>query len=38
MVTNGTGPSVAEMAQMTTEERMQGLEHSEVRYFTRYVS
>lgn len=29
-------PSVADLAAMTTEERMAGLEHSEVRYFTRY--
>lgn len=35
MATNGTGPTVAEMAAMTTEERMSGMEHSEVRYFTR---
>jgi hypothetical protein len=33
---NGTKPSVAEMANMTTEERMAGMEHSEVRYFTSY--
>lgn len=34
---NGTkpGPSVADLAAMTTEERMAGMEHSEVRYFTR---
>lgn len=35
MATNGTTPTVAELAAMTTEERMSGLEHSEVRYFTR---
>lgn len=29
------GPSVADLAAMTTEERMEGMEHSEVRYFTR---
>ena len=36
-VMNGikTGPSVADLAAMTTEERMAGMEHSEVRYFTR---
>lgn len=33
---NGAKPSVAEMANMTTEERMAGMEHSEVRYFTSY--
>ncbi|OAP56520.1 hypothetical protein AYL99_09699 [Fonsecaea erecta] len=35
---NGTkpGPSVADMANMSTEERMAGMEHSEVRYFTSY--
>lgn len=33
-----TGPSVADLASMSTEERMAGMEHSEVRYFTRYVS
>jgi len=33
---NGIAPTVAELAAMTTEERMSGLEHSEVRYFTRY--
>lgn len=32
---NGTAPSIAELAAMTTEERMSGMEHSEVRYFTR---
>lgn len=30
-----SGPSVADLAAMTTEERMAGMEHSEVRYFTR---
>ena len=34
---NGAKPSVADMAQMSTEERMLGMEHSEVRYFTRSV-
>lgn len=33
---NGTAPTVAKLAAMTTEERMAGMEHSEVRYFTRY--
>jgi len=33
---NGSAPTVAELAAMTTEERMNGMEHSEVRYFTRY--
>ncbi|RMZ78248.1 hypothetical protein DV737_g3994, partial [Chaetothyriales sp. CBS 132003] len=33
---NGVKPTVAEMANMTTEERMAGMEHSEVRYFTSY--
>merc|ERR1711939_193564 len=33
---NGSKPTVAELANMTTEERMAGLEHSEVRYFTSY--
>ncbi|RMD43210.1 hypothetical protein DV735_g1920, partial [Chaetothyriales sp. CBS 134920] len=33
---NGAKPTVAEMANMTTEERMAGMEHSEVRYFTSY--
>lgn len=35
MAANGVAPTVAEMAAMTTEERMSGMEHSEVRYFTR---
>lgn len=39
MAVNGSsGPSVAEMAAMSTEERMAGMDHSEVRYFTRYVN
>lgn len=29
------GPTVADLAAMSTEERMAGMEHSEVRYFTR---
>ena len=29
-------PTVADLANMTTEERMSGMEHSEVRYFTSY--
>merc|ERR1719163_2198225 len=29
-------PTVADLAAMTTEERMAGMEHSEVRYFTSY--
>jgi len=29
-------PTVAELAAMTTEERLSGQDHSEVRYFTRY--
>jgi hypothetical protein len=33
---NGAKPSVADMANMSTEERMSGMEHSEVRYFTSY--
>ncbi|KIW37616.1 uncharacterized protein PV06_10258 [Exophiala oligosperma] len=35
---NGTKatPTVADLAAMTTEERMAGMEHSEVRYFTSY--
>jgi len=32
---NGT-TTVADLAKMTTEERMAGMEHSEVRYFTSY--
>lgn len=35
MATNGSAPSVKELAAMSTEERMSGMEHSEVRYFTR---
>ncbi|RMZ91713.1 hypothetical protein DV736_g1045, partial [Chaetothyriales sp. CBS 134916] len=33
---NGVKPTVDEMANITTEERMAGMEHSEVRYFTSY--
>lgn len=36
MASNGIAPTVAEMAKMSTEERMEGLDHSEVRYFTRW--
>ena len=35
-LTNGAKPSVADMAKLSTEERMAGMEHSEVRYFTSY--
>lgn len=32
------GSTVSEMTKMSTEERMAGMEHSEVRYFTRSVT